>query len=355
MPSLVIPEFAFEDGSVLKELSIRYDTWGRLNAGGDNAVVVCHTLTGNTDVADWWAPMLGTGRALDPDRHFIICAAIIGSPYGDLSPLTIDPATGERYGSRFPDVTVRDTVNLHRILLDALGVTEVAFAIGSSLGAMQVLEWAFYGDYVRGLVPIAVGGRHSAWSIAWSESQRQCIYADPKWCGGDYDRDDPPAAGLAAARMVAMISYRSAFSYQQRFGRRTTEEDDSVFEVESYLRYQGLKLVGRFDAGCYVSLTKQMNRHDVSRGRGDYPSVLAEIRQPALVVGITSDILYPLSEQRELVQHLPNAVLNVLDSPHGHDAFLIELEELNRRVLRWRENVLETGYRNEEALKWDAA
>lgn len=355
MPSLPISEFEFEDGSVLKDVSIRYDTWGALNSEGDNAVIVCHTLTGNTDVSEWWGPMLGPGRALDPEKHFVVCAAIIGSPYGDLSPLTIDPSTSRRYGSRFPDVTVRDTVRLHRVLLEHLGVKRVSFAIGSSLGAMQVLEWAFYGNFIKGLVAIAVGGRHSAWSIGWSESQRHCIYADPKWDGGDYDPQDPPAAGLAAARMVAMISYRSAFSYQQRFGRKTTEGDDSLFEVESYLRYQGRKLVDRFDAGCYVSLTKQMNRHDVSRDRGDYASVIAGIRQPALLLGITSDILYPLSEQRELAQHMPNARLDVIDSPHGHDAFLIELDELNRRVLRWRTDVLETEYCNEEAVRWDAA
>ncbi|HLE57257.1 MAG TPA: homoserine O-acetyltransferase [Rhodothermia bacterium] len=355
MPALTVPRFKFEDGTVLENVSVRYDTWGELNSRRDNAVVVGHTLTGNTDVSEWWGPMLGPGRALDPEQHFIVCAAVIGSPYGDLSPLTEDPASGKRYGSRFPDVTVRDTVRLHRILLDRLGVGRVALAIGSSLGAMQVLEWAFYGDFVCGLVPIAVGGRHSAWSIGWSESQRHCIYADPKWMGGDYDLADPPASGLAAARMVAMLSYRSAHSYQERFGRNTTRSDDSVFEMESYLRYQGKKLVDRFDASCYVSMTKQMNRHDISRGRGEYEDVLREIKQPALVVGITSDILYPLAEQRELVEYLPNAVLEIIDSPHGHDSFLIELEELNRRVLQWRKQVLPEEYCNREALRWDAA
>lgn len=355
MPTLIVPRFEFEDGTVLEEVAVRYDSWGTLNEQGDNAVVVCHTLTGNTDVSEWWKPMLGPGRSLDPEEYFIICAAIIGSPYGDLSPLTVDRETGTRFGSRFPDVTVRDTVRLHRLLLEKLGVNRVVFAIGSSLGAMQVLEWSFYGEYVAGLVPIAVGGRHSAWSIGWSESQRHCIYADPKWKGGDYDLDDPPDAGLAAARMVAMLSYRSAHSYQERFGRKTADSDESMFEMESYLRYQGKKLVERFDAGCYVSLTKQMNRHDVSRGRGEYAKVLRSITQPALVVGITSDILYPLAEQRELAMHLPNAELEIVDSPHGHDAFLIELETLNQRVLKWRIDVLERHYDNTEAIKCDAA
>jgi homoserine O-acetyltransferase len=299
--------------------------------------------------------MIGPGKALDPEKHFIVCAGVIGSPYGDLSPLTIDPDTGRRYGSNFPEATVRDTVRLHRALLEKLGVHRVAFAIGSSLGAMQVLEWAFLDDYVAGLVAIAVGGRNSAWNIAWSESQRHCIYADPKWNGGDYDPAQPPADGLAAARMVAMLSYRSAFSYKERFGRELTGKNDPLFQMESYLRYQGRKLVDRFDAGCYVSMTRQMNRHDVSAGRGAYEDVLKTICQPTLVVGITSDILYPLVEQEELAHHLPNASLDVIESDHGHDAFLIELAELNRRVVRWRTEVLEPRLVDGEVLRCDAA
>jgi len=262
---------------------------------------------------------------------------VIGSPYGTVSPLSVNPRTGRPYGADFPQATIRDTVALHRRLLDRLGVRQVAFAVGGSMGGMQVLEWAFYGDFVRGLVPMGVGIRHSAWCIGWSEAQRQAIYADPRWQGGRYDPGDPPRAGLATARMIAMISYRSFASFQERFGRtRIDGAADAPFNVESYLHHQGGKLVDRFDANCYVHLTRQMDSHDVARGRGAYPEVLRRITQPALVVGIASDILYPLAEQQELARHLPNAELSILEAPHGHDAFLIELDTLSEQVQAWR-------------------
>lgn len=338
MPVATFPEFTLESGRVLREVPVAYRTWGTLNAARDNAVVVCHALTGSADAESWWAPLFGPGRALDPERSFIICMNIPGSPYGSVSPLTPDPETGAPYGIDFPRITIRDTVALHRRLLEKLGVQRVDLAIGGSMGGMQVLEWAFYGDFVRALVPIAVGGRHTAWQIGWGEAQRQAIYADPNWQDGEYAPEAPPEEGLATARMMAMISYRSHASFGTRFGRERMPEpsDDSTpFAVESYLRYQGKKLVGRFDARCYVRLTEQMDTHDVARGRGAYRDVLAGIEQPTLVVGIDSDVLYPLAEQEELAEHLPRADLRVLSSPHGHDAFLIEGEALNQLLLGW--------------------
>ncbi len=332
----IIPEFTLENNTVLREVPVAYQTWGTLNEAGDNVIVVCHSLTSDTDAADWWGGFLGPGGALDTEHYFIVCANIIGSPYGTVSPLTIDPATGQPYGVDFPRATIRDTLALHKQLLDRLGVRQIAFPIGGSMGGMQALEWAFYGDFVRGLVPIGIGGRHSAWCIGWSEAQRQAIYADPRWQEGRYDPDDPPSAGLATARMIAMITYRSFGSFQTRFGRDTMEDDDALFRVASYLRYQGEKLVQRFDANCYVHLTQQMDSHDVARGRGDYVDILHQIEQHALVVGIDSDVLYPLDEQRELVRHLPNAHLAILEAPHGHDSFLIELETLSDIVRSWR-------------------
>ena len=266
----------------------------------------------------------------------MICANALGSPYGTVSPVSRNPATGQPYGADFPRVTIRDTVALHKQLLDRLGVRQIAFAIGGSMGGMQALEWAFYGDFVRGLVPIGVGGRHSSWCIGWSEAQRQAIYADPRWKEGRYDPADPPAAGLATARMMAMISYRSFHSFQARFGRKPSEREDGLFDVEGYLRYQGDKLVRRFDANCYVHLSWQMDTHDIARGRGHYADVAGQIEQPTLVVGIDSDILYPLDEQRELARLLPHATLAVLEAPHGHDAFLIELDTLSEMVRSWR-------------------
>jgi len=333
-----IPEFTLEGGTVLRDVPVAFRSWGTLNEAGTNAVVICHALTGNPEADDWWSELLGPGRALDTDRDFVVCANVLGSPYGTASPVSTNPDTGEPWGHAFPATTVRDTVALHRALLEALGVNQVAFAIGGSLGGMQALEWAFHGDYVRGIVPIGVGGRHSAWCIGWSEAQRQAIYSDPRWQGGRYESDNPPTGGLSVARMMAMVSYRSFAEFGDRFGRdRADTGDGNSFQVESYLRHQGRKLVERFDARCYVHLTDVMDTHDVSRGRGDYFDVLRSICQPTLVVGITTDILYPLEEQRELAEAIPKAELAVLDAPQGHDAFLIEQEQLAGKLRRWRE------------------
>ncbi|MEZ4701884.1 MAG: homoserine O-acetyltransferase [Rhodothermales bacterium] len=335
--TLILPEFSLESGTTLREVPVAYQTWGTLNETRDNVVVVCHALTGNTAIDDWWGGLLGPGKALDPACHFIVAANVPGSPYGSVSPLTRNPDTGRAYGAGFPIFSIRDTVQLHRRLLDDLGVTGVQLVIGGSMGGMQVLEWAFLGPYVRAIVPIAVGGRHSAWCIGWSEMQRQAIYGDPKWNDGRYDPADGPVAGLSVARMAAMISYRSHASFQDRFGRRrmAEEREDGAFSIESYLRYQGEKLTQRFDANCYVRLTQLMDTHDVARGRGAYPDVLARIEQPALIIGITSDLLYPLAEQEELHAHLPDSELSIIESSDGHDAFLIEVDAINERVMRW--------------------
>ena len=341
MPTTTFDRHGLESGDVLRDVPVKYRTWGELNDAGTNAVVVCHALTGDADATEWWSDLVAPGRAIDTERYFVVCANALGSPYGTASPVTDDPETGRRYGPDFPCITPRDTVRLHHRLLWSLGVRQVATAIGGSMGGMHVLEWAFHGPFVRSLVPVAVGGRHSPWQIGWSEAQRQAIFADPNWNGGRYADDAPPARGLSVARMMAMVSYRSRPSFEARFGRELQPEngtpfpDGPPFKVENYLRYQGEKLVGRFDANCYVSLTRQMDAHDVSRGRGDYRDVLASIDQPALVIGIESDVLYPVEEQRELAGTLPNATLQVIDSPHGHDGFLIEQDALARHLTPW--------------------
>ena len=340
----IFPRFTLEDGTELRDVPVAYSTWGTLNRTGDNVIVVCHSLTSNTNVEDWWSGLIGPGRALDTTLYFVICANVMGSPYGTVSPITEKPGLGEPYGPDFPVPTIRDTVALHRVLLDALGVERVAFPIGGSMGGMQALEWAFCGDYVRGLVPIGVGGRHSAWCIAWSEAQRQAIYHDPAWLGGRYRPGEGPSMGLSTARMIAMISYRSFRSFQQRFGREFVDDEPArSFRMESYLHHHGKKLVERFDANCYVRLTQSMDTHDVARGRGAYHRVLGSISQPALVIGIDSDVLYPLAEQEELAEHLPNARLAVLEAPHGHDSFLIELEAMNELVTAWRKEVIDAA------------
>lgn len=334
MPERVIlPELQLESGQVLTDVPIAFQSWGELDEDGSNAVIVCHALTGNVRADVWWGPLIGPGAVLDTDRYSVVCLNVLGSPYGSASPLTENPETGAPFGPDFPAVTIRDTVRAHRLALENIGVRQAAFALGGSMGAMQALEWAYEPDFVRGIVPIAVGGRHSSWCIGFSEAQRQAIYADPRWQGGHYE--EQPTAGLATARMVAMLSYRSRASFEARFGRSSQDGTAGLFAVESYLRYQGQKLVDRFDANCYIHLTKQMDTHDVGRGRGSYESALREIEQPTLVIGIDSDVLYPLEEQEELARYIPQAELRVIRSSHGHDAFLIEFAQLADILENW--------------------
>ncbi|MFL5261810.1 MAG: homoserine O-acetyltransferase, partial [Anaeromyxobacteraceae bacterium] len=297
-------ELPLEQGGALRGVRVAYRTWGQLDAEGGNAVVVCHALTGSADADRWWTRMFGPGRALDPEKDFIVCSNILGSCYGTTGPTSPDPATGRAYLGDFPPVTVRDMVRAQRALTDALGVRRIRLVVGGSLGGMQVLEWALlYPELVEAIAPIATSARHSAWAIGLSEGQRQAIYADPRWRGGRYDLADPPAGGLAAARMMAMCMYRSKSSFDERFGRRVQGAD--VYAMESYLRYQGRQLVDRFDASTYVALTRAMDAHDVARGRGDFDAVLRGVRQPALVVSIDSDVLYLPDEQEEIARLLP--------------------------------------------------
>jgi homoserine O-acetyltransferase len=307
---------------------IAFRTWGRLAPRGDNAVVVCHALTGDADADAWWSGLFGPGRALDPRTDFIICANVLGGCYGSTGPTSVNPDTDRPWGSTFPEITVRDIVTVQQRLLDALGVRRVKLVIGGSLGGMQVLEWALLDPHrVQAIAAIAAPGRHSAWSIAIGEAQRQAIAAAAD-----------PAAGLAVARQIAMISYRSRVALEQRFGRTT--HDDGRWRVSSWLRMHGERLVERFDAQTYLTLSQAMDQHDVARGRGTYQAVLGSIGQPALIVGIDSDVLYPLDEQEELSRLLPQARFEVLRSPHGHDAFLIEMETLNDLVVAFRQSLL---------------
>ncbi len=338
----IIPSFTLESGVVLRNVPLAYRTWGRLNEAADNIIIVGHSLTSSADVSRWWAGVIGPGRALDTGRYFVVCVNVVGSPYGSLSPLVVDAGTGRPYGPTLPQATVRDAVGLQKLLLDQLGVRRIAFAVGGSMGGMQALEWAFYGDYVRGIVPIGVGGYHSPWCIAFSEAQRQAIFSDGCWEDGWYGAERTPAAELATARMIAMISYRSFASFTQRFGRsRANGAADSPFKVESYLHHHGEKLVDRFDANCYVYLTRLMDTHDVARGRGPYEHVLRGIGQSTLVVGMRSDVLYTLAEQEELAVHIPNARLAVMDSVHGHDTFLIEQCALSSIIKTWRKEEID--------------
>ncbi|KAJ2107176.1 homoserine O- acetyltransferase [Coemansia sp. RSA 922] len=376
---MTFSSFALESGDVLHDAPVAYKTWGTLNAQGNNCMVICHALTGSSDVADWWGPLLGSGRAFDTSRFFVVCCNVLGSPYGTASPLTTNPNTGVPYGPEFPLTSIRDDVRLHRLVLDALGVKQVAICIGGSLGGMQCLEWGMFGaDYVRVIVPIATCGKHSAWGISWGEAQRQAIYSDPNYNNGHYTPDKKPDHGLSAARMSALLTYRSRDSFESRFGRKmmttgrvkvyqssnldvpsstevangdskASEQDDgtssgvqtpkssnddrtasSIFSAQSYLRYQGDKFTKRFDANCYIAITRKMDTHDLGHGRESYIGALEKMQQPALVVGIESDGLFTISEQYELAEHIPRAQMATIDSADGHDGFLLEFAQLNR-------------------------
>ncbi len=335
-----ISTFEFESGEALHDVPVGYERWGRLNEARNNVILVGHSLTSTPNATSWWSGCIGPGKALDTDKFFVICANVIGSPYGTLSPISVNPETGITYGNDLPQATIRDTVRLHKSLLDHLGVQKVAFVIGGSMGGMQALEWAYYGsEYVCGIVPIAVGGRHSSWCIAWSEAQRQAIFSDPNWNHGDYEPQTPPHNGLAVARMMAMVSYRSLGSFESRFGRGQNRAGS--YRVETWLHHHGDKIVNRFDPACYVYLTRSMDTHDVARNRGSYSSTLSMIAQPTLAIGIRSDVLYRLEESVELTQYIPHAELAVLEGPHGHDTFLIDQDELNEIVLRWRQSEID--------------
>ncbi len=322
---------------MLDEVVLAYRTWGSPRNAEHNAVLVCHALTGSADVEAWWPGIIGEGGAFDPRHDYVICSNILGGCYGTTGPASWRPGTRAPWRAAFPQVSVRDMVRVQRLLLDHLGVGQLALICGPSLGGMQALEWALMEpERVASIVPIGVGGRHSAWCIAMNEAQRAAIYADANWRGGYYEDDAPPEQGLAAARMMAIVGYRSWQAFDERFGR---ERRDGHFEVQNYLRYQGEKINRRFDAVSYVRLTQAMNDHDLARGRGDYPAVVAGIRQPALVVSVASDILYPPHEQQALARELPNARYEVLDSGDGHDGFLIETDKLAAMIAAFREDV----------------
>lgn len=348
--TFTVPNFELESGTILEEASLRYQTYGTLNAERNNVLVVCHALTGNASLHSWWGDLLGPHRAFDTSQYFVVCCNILGSCYGSTSPLSITPGGNRRYGLDFPDISVQDTVRLQLLLLQqSLQIDSVKCVIGGSFGGMQAVEFAVQAGsrgadfttaeghpFVRSFIPIACGAQHTAWQIAISEVQRQAIYKDPQW------KLDPfqATAGLQVARQMGMITYWTPKGYSGKFGRSQHDSKSSLgygseagWKVKSYLEYQGTKFLSRFDPVTYVKLTEQMDSHDIARGRGgDIGSVLAGVEIPALVLGIDSDVLYPLSEQHELAKYLPNATLRVIHSDDGHDGFLLEQEQVGSLI-----------------------
>ena len=352
-----------ELGGQLEHVAISFETYGELNARADNAILLCHALTGSAHAAGthqreqvpgWWDPLIGADKPIDTNRYFVISSNVLGGCYGSTGPTSIDPATGRPYGISFPRYTIRDMVHAQKRLAEALGVDRFRAVIGGSMGGMQVLEWAvMYPESVGAIVPIAIGTRHSAWAIGLNEVARRAIMADPNWQGGHYPLSEQPETGLGLARAIAMLSYRSVDSLEAKFGRdrRPAEAGEGgagegprpsartalemSFEIASYLNYQGVKLVERFDANTYIHLTRAMDDYDLSDGRADVGELLRAIDVPALVMGIPSDVLYPEAEQLQLAELLPNAQYARIESPHGHDAFLIEYPQLAARLRRF--------------------
>ncbi|HET7036858.1 MAG TPA: homoserine O-acetyltransferase [Thermomicrobiaceae bacterium] len=343
--------FVTENGAVLPRVELRYETWGRLNAARDNAVLVIHALTGDSHAAahepgdqpGWWEALVGPGKPIDTARHFVICVNNLGSCYGSTGPRSLDPASGRRYNLRFPLVTVRDLVRAQAELLERLGIERLHAVLGGSLGGMQVLEWgALYPERVARLIPIAASGRFAAQGIAYNEIQRRAIMLDPAWQEGEYAEGAGPAAGLALARMVGVITYQSDELMTLRFGRNPEARYAAWpqfltrYDVEGYLHYQGDKLVRRFDANSYLYLTRAMDSHDLARGRGSYEEAFARIEAATLAVGIRSDILFPAFQVREiadiLTQQGREARYLELDSPNGHDAFLNDVPVMGEAI-----------------------
>lgn len=349
--------FHLEGGGVLRQVTVAYETWGRLNEDASNAVLVCHALTGDSHVAGrpdevpstgWWQGMFGPGRALDPQRSFIVCANVLGGCQGTTGPASVDPATGRPYGSSFPVVTIRDMVRTQALLADHLGIARWNAVVGGSMGGMQALEWAvMFPHRLSSMVIAATTAAASAQRIAWSMVGRRAILMDPNFAGGDYyDRPagSGPHAGLAVARQIAQIHYRSEEVFAERFARKLVDPLDGSgsfrldqrFDVEGYLDYQGEKLVRRFDANSYLRLNKAMDLHDLGRGRGGVEAAVRRIVVPSLVMSIRSDMNYPPYQQYRLRDLLRDAGTRVgfyeIDSPDGHDAFLTETSQISPLV-----------------------
>jgi homoserine O-acetyltransferase/O-succinyltransferase len=337
-----------EAGGVLHGVEIAYETFGKRNEDCSNAILVCHALTGDThaygtaEQIGWWQGVIGPGQALDTDRYFIICSNVLGGCSGSTGPHSLDPATGAPYGSRFPLVTIRDMVDAQRLLLASLGVSTLHVVIGGSMGGLQALEWAVsYPEQVHHCIPIGTSAHLSALAIAYNDAMRSAIIQDPNWQQGDYYNGNAPERGLHLARKIGMITYRSFELFEERFGRDTTAPDASLcetrFQMESYLDHAGNKLVRRFDAGSYLCLLKAMDLHDIGRGRGGFEAAVRRIVCPLLWIGIDSDRLYPAVEQRGTAKWLAQlgkqVVYRELQSVHGHDAFLLEFEQMNH-ILR---------------------
>lgn len=321
--------FRLESGVELPRLEIAYNTYGTMNPDRSNVVWVCHALTANSDVADWWPHTVETGCFLDPAKWFVVCANILGSHYGTTGPLSVNPATGTPYYGDFPDFTIRDMVAVHRVLADALGIGHIHALVGSSVGGFQAVEWAVdEPERFDKLVLIATAPVATPWAIAIDETQRMAIEADPTY--GER-RPDAAMAGLAAARAIGLLTYRGGEGYN--LTQRETEPGKLLPRAAhrpcSYQQYQGLKLCRRYNAYSYVKILDAFDTHDVGRSRGGLEKALSRISAQTMTVGITTDMIFPPAEMRRLAAAIPEAAYEELASDFGHDGFLVEHQRLN--------------------------
>lgn len=322
--------FPLELGGEIKDLTIAYNTWGTLNENKDNVIWVCHALTANSDVADWWPHTVEKGRFLDPEKNFVVCANILGSCYGTTGPLHINSDTGKPYYRDFPKYTMRDIVSAHRLLADVLGIGRIRLLVGCSVGGFQAVEWAVTEpERFERLVLLATDAKASPWTIAIDETQRMAIFSDPTYFE---DRPAGGAKGLAAARAIGLLTYRGGKGYNI-----TQQDPDDKYtglhRACTYQQHQGDKLVKRFDAYSYCAILQSFDTHNVGRGRGGVAEALKRITCPTIVVGMTTDIIFTPEEMRALAEMIPNAEYREIQSPFGHDGFLVETDQLNDIML----------------------
>ncbi|GAB2775987.1 homoserine O-acetyltransferase [Rhabdobacter roseus] len=327
--------YNLELGRELPGFELSYMTLGTRSPADDNIIWVCHALTGSANAAEWWDGLVGPGKHFDPARHYIICVNVLGSAYGSTGPLSVNAQTRQPYYHDFPVITVRDIVGAMDLLRQELEIKKIRVGIGGSLGGQQALEWAIQvPELFEELILIASNAVHSSWGVAFNESQRMAIQADGTW------QDKHPEAGLQgmkAARSVALLSYRNYDTYNFTQARDNPDQTDD-FRASSYQQYQGDKFVKRFNAFSYYTLTKVMDSHNVGRNRGGIVHALGLVKAHTLVVGIKSDMLFPVVEQQLLARHIPDAVYREIDSLYGHDGFLIEYKQLTQVIKAWQES-----------------
>jgi homoserine O-acetyltransferase len=328
--------FRLESGVELPGLQLAYTTFGAMNKEKNNVVWIFHALTANSNPAEWWPGLVGEGKFFDPSRYFIICVNKPGSPYGSISPISKKPDTDDVWGADFPVFSIQDIVASYQLLKDELGIQKIFMGLGGSTGGMQLLEWAVQEpDLFEHIVPIATNAVLSPWGIAFNASQRMAIEADNTW--QDHD-PDAGQKGLATARSIAMLSYRHYNGYSLTQSRDKTFvalSPAALYAADNYQRYQGAKLTNRFNALCYYRLTQSMDSHDVGRNRGGAANALKQIHAKTLIIGISSDLLYPITEQQYLQQNIKGAELLVIYSDYGHDGFLLEYEKIETALKKF--------------------